>query len=160
MGEMITGSELRVLRQNCGLTQEDVAEYIDCGIRSVKRWEAGKSRIPQRVFDTLTQLRIRILAESAIMSSFASSRTEPIVLILYDEEDADLCGHQFDGNIPFNAFRHVVISEFNALKSAGYSPRLVRFVRSDYFAFLGLRKDSPILRSEWAALQTTKDKAA
>ena len=156
---MITGSELRVLRQNCGLTQEDVAEYIGCGLRSVKRWEAGKSRIPQRVFDTLAQLRIRILTESALMLSFASSRTEPIALILYDEEDADLCGRQFDGNIPFNAFRHVVISTFNALRSAGYSPRLVRFVRSDYFAFLDGREDTDYLRAKWAEVQITNDKA-
>ena len=154
---MITGSELRVLRQNCGLTQEDVAEYIGCGLRSVKRWEAGKSRIPQRVFDTLTQLRIRILTESALMLSFASARTEPIALILYDEEDADICGRQFDG--PFNAFRHVVISTFNALRSAGYSPRLVRFVRSDYFAFLAGRDDTDYLRAKWAEIQMTKDKA-
>lgn len=156
---MITGSELRVLRQNCGLTQEDVAEYIGCGLRSVKRWEAGKSRIPQRVVDTLTQLRIRILTESSLMLSFASSRTEPIALILYDEEDADLCGRQFDGNIPFNAFRHVVISTFNALRSAGYSPRLVRFVRSDYFTFLDGREDTDYLRAKWAEVQITKDKA-
>lgn len=154
---MITGSELRVLRQNCGLTQEDVAEYIGCGLRSVKRWEAGKSRIPQRVFDTMTQLWIRILAESALMSSFASSRTEPIALILYDEEDAELCGRQFDG--PFNAFRHVVVSTFNALRSAGYSPRLVRFVRSDYFAFLDGREDTDYLRAKWAEVQIEKDKA-
>lgn len=156
---MITGSELRVLRQNCGLTQEDVAEYIGCGLRSVKRWENGKSRIPQRIFDTLTGLRIRILAESALMSSFASSRTEPIALILYDEEDADLCGRKFDGNIPFNAFRHIVISTFHALQSAGYSPRLVRFVRSDYFAFLDGKEDTDCLRAKWAALQIEKDKA-
>lgn len=156
---MITGTELRVLRQNCGLTQEDVAEYIGCGLRSVKRWENGKSRIPQRIFDTLTGLRIRILAESALMSSFASSRTEPIALILYDEEDADLCGRKFDGNIPFNAFRHIVISTFHALQSAGYSPRLVRFVRSDYFAFLDGKEDTDCLRAKWAALQIEKDKA-
>lgn len=151
---MITGTELRVLRQNCGLTQEDVAEYIGCGLRSVKRWENGKSRIPQRIFDTLTRLRIRILTESALMLSFAA---EPFALILYDKEDADLCGRQFDG--PFNAFRHVVISTFNALRSAGYSPRLVRFVRSDYFAFLDGREDTDYLRAKWAALQTKKDKA-
>lgn len=154
---MITGTELRVLRQNCGLTQEDVAEYIGCGLRSVKRWEAGKSRIPQRIFDTLTVLRIRILAESALMSSFASERTEPIALILYDEEDADVC--DYDKAIPFNSWRHIIVTAYNSLRASGYSVRLVKFDRDDYFAFLDGRKDTPILRSKWAALQTEKDKA-
>ena len=159
-GDMITGTELRVLRQNCGLTQEDVAEYIGCGLRSVKRWEAGKSRIPQRVYYNLIRLRIRILTdESALILSFVSERTEPIALILYDEEDVDLCGRQFDGNIPFNAFRYVVISTFNDLRRDGYSPRLVRFDRDDYFAFLDGREDTDYLRAKWAEIQITKDKA-
>ena len=154
---MITGTELRILRQNCGLTQEDVAEYIGCSLRSVKRWEAGKSRIPQRVFDALTQLRIRILTESALMLSFAAERTEPIALILYDEEDADLCGRQFDG--PFNALRHIIVTAYNSLRAAGYSVRLVKFDRDDYFAFLYGREDTDYLRAKWAEVQITKGKA-
>ena len=153
---MITGTELRVLRQNCGLTQEDVAEYIGCSLRSVKRWENGKSRIQQRIFDTLTQLRIRILSESAICAN-ASSRTKLIALILYDESDADVC--DYDESIPFNAWRHIIVTAYNSLRASGYSVRLVKFDRDDYFAFLDGRKDTPILRAKWAEIQITKDKA-
>lgn len=154
---MITGSELRVLRQNCGLTQEDVAEYIGCGLRSVKRWEAGKSRIPQRVFDRLFDLWSIEQHDSDIMTIFFRD-LHTSALIFYDEFDADLCA--YDKTIPFNAWRHIIVMEYNSLRAAGYSVRLVKFDRDDYFAFLGLRKDTPILRSEWAALQTQKDKAA
>lgn len=154
---MITGSELRVLRQNCGLTQKDVAEYIDCGLRSVKRWEAGKSRIPQRVFDRLFDLLTIEQHNSAVMTGTFG---KPLLsaLIFYDESDADLC--DYDKAIPFNAWRHIIVTAYNSLRSAGYSVRLVKFDRDDYFAFLAGRTDDPAERSVWAALQTTKDKAA
>ena len=154
---MITGSEFRIMRQNCGLTQEDVAEYIGCGLRSVKRWEAGKSRIPQRIFDRLFDLRVIELHNSSVMTT-AFGKLPLSALILYDESDADVC--DYDDAIPFNAWRHIIVTAYNSLRASGYSVRLVKFDRDDYFAFLGLRKDTPILRYEWAALQTKKDKAA
>jgi hypothetical protein len=91
------------------------------------------------------------------MLSFAAERTEPIALILYDEEDADIC--DYDKSIPFNAWRHIIVTAYNSLRAAGYSVRLVKFDRDDYFAFLGLRNDTPILRAKWAEIQITKDKA-
>lgn len=148
---------MRVLRQNCGLTQEDVAEYIGCGLRSVKRWEAGKSRIPQRVFDRLFDLWDIEQHNSAVMTGDFGIIDGEKALILYDESDADLC--DYDKAIPFNAWRHIIVTAYNSLRAAGYSVRLVKFDRDDYFAFLGLRKDTPILRAKWAELQTTKDKA-
>ena len=153
---MITGTELRVLRQNCGLTQEDVAEYIGCGLRSVKRWEAGKSRIPQRVFDRLFDLWCIEQHNSDIMTIFFR-KLHISALIFYDESDADVC--DYDKAIPFNAWRHIIVTAYNSLRASGYSVRLVKFDRDDYFAFLGLRKDTPILRAKWAEIQITKDKA-
>ena len=153
---MITGTELRVLRQNCGLTQEDVAEYIGCGLRSVKRWESGKSRIPQRVFDRLFDLRVIEQHKSAVMT-IAFGKIPLSALIIYEKSDADVC--DYDDTIPFNAWRHIIVTAYNSLRAAGYSVRLVKFDSDDYFAFLGLRKDTPILRSKWAEIQITKDKA-
>ena len=155
---MITGSELRVLRQNCGLTQEDVAEYIGCGLRSVKRWEAGKSRIPQRVFNRLFDLRVIEQHDSAVMTFSLGNLDVANALILYDESDADLC--DYDKSIPFNACRHIIVTAYNSLRASGYSVRLVKFDREDYFAFLAGRSDTQAERSSWAALQTKKEKAA
>lgn len=154
---MITGTELRVFRKNCGLTQEDVAEYIGCGLRSVKRWENGKSRIPQRIFDRLFDLRVIEQHNSVVMTHAFFGKLPLSALILYDESDADVC--DYDKAIPFNAWRHIIVTAYNSLRASGYSVRLVKFDRDDYFAFLGLRKDTPILRAKWAEVQLTKDKA-
>ena len=153
---MITGTELRVLRQNCGLTQEDVAKYIGCGLRSVKRWESGKSRIPQRIFDRLFDLRVIEQHNSAVMTIFFG-KIHTSALIFYDESDADLC--DYDKAIPFNAWRHIIVTAYNSLRASGYSVRLVKFDRDDYFAFLDGREDTDYLRAKWAEVQIAKDKA-
>lgn len=161
---MITGSELRVLRQNCGLTQEDVAKYIGCGLRSVKRWEAGKSRISDRVVAILQKIDDALNAYAAKVLKAYADQTEAIdkagelpeaCLILYDDDDADMVAW----SLPFHTHAAAVFKAFTLLRQNGVPAHIVKFRREDYFAFLAGRPDSQAERSAWAALQITKDKA-
>lgn len=45
----MTGGEFRTVREYLGLTLEWVAEHLDVAERSVRRWEAGTSPIPDGV---------------------------------------------------------------------------------------------------------------
>jgi len=160
---MITGTELRVLRQNCGLTQEDAAEYIGCGLRSVKRWEAGTSRISDRVVAILQKIEAALNACAAEVMKTYDDHTKSMnpdelpeaCLIVYDDDDADLV----DWSLPFHSHAAAVFKAFTLLRWNGVPARIVKFDREDYFAFLDGRQDAPSMRSAWAALQTQKDKA-
>ena len=160
---MITGTELRVLRQNCGLTQEDVADLIGCDLRSVKRWEAGKSRISDRVVAILQKIDDALNAYAAKVLKAYADQTEAIdpdelpeaCLILYDDDDADMVAW----SLPFHTHVAAVFKAFTLLRQNGVPAHIVKFRREDYFAFLAGRPDSQAERSAWAALQTQKDKA-
>ena len=156
---------MRVLRQNCGLTQEDVAEYIGCGLRSVKRWEAGKSRISDRVVSILQKINDALNCYAAEVLKAYADQAEKIdpdelpeaCLIVYDDDDADLV----DWSLPFHSHAAAIFKAFQLLRKNGVPARIVKFQRADYFfSWLKDRKDTPATRSAWAALQTKKDKAA
>lgn len=49
----LTDAELRIAREDLGLTAEWVAERLGVALRTVRRWEAGHSPVPQGVADQL-----------------------------------------------------------------------------------------------------------
>ena len=160
---MITGTEFCRLREAAGLTQADVADLIGCDIRSVKRWEAGKCRISDRVVAILQKINDALNSYAAELLKAYSDQTEALnpdelpeaCLIVYDEDDADMVAW----SLPFHTHAAAVFKAFQLLRQNGVPARVVKFDRDDYFDFLSLRKDTPILRAKWAALQTKKDKA-
>ena len=155
---------MRVLRQNCGLTQEDVAEYIGCGLRSVKRWESGKSRISDRVVERLEHVvdMLDVYATKAVtvyvehMRGLETDEMPEVALIVYDDADADMVEWPL---LPFHTHATAVCKAFDKLIRLGVPVRLVKMDRANYYTYLAGRPDSQAERSAWAALQTKKDKA-
>lgn len=160
---MITGTEFCRLREAAGLTQADVSDLIGCDLRSVKRWEAGKSRISDRVVAILQKIDDALNAYAAELLKAYADQTEAIdpdelpeaCLIVYDDDDADMVAW----SLPFHTHAAAVFKAFTLLRQNGVPARIVKFRREDYFAFLAGRPDSQAERSAWAALQTQKDKA-
>lgn len=160
---MITGTEFRRLREEIGMTQQDVASFIGCGLRSVKYWEAGKSRIPERVFDRLEQIDAALKVYAARLLEAYTDQTEAlspeslpeVALIVYDDADADMV----DWSLPFPTHSAAVFKAFRIFTENGITARIVKMDRDAYAAFLSGRPDTQAERSAWAALQTEKDKA-
>lgn len=57
-------AELRMVREAVGLTQEDLAVWLGVADRTVRRWEAGTSHVPDGVREAL-EARERALVEHA-----------------------------------------------------------------------------------------------
>ena len=45
----MTPDEFRKSRQRLGLTQAELAAWLDVGVRTLKGWEAGRSPVPRAV---------------------------------------------------------------------------------------------------------------
>lgn len=160
---MITGTEFRRLREETSMTQEDVAAYIGCGIRSVKYWEAGKSRISERVVSILQRIDAALNGYAAELLKIYTDQTEELnpdelpeaCLIVYDDDDADMVAW----SLPIHTHAAAVFKAFQLLKQNGIPARIVKFQRTEYLSWLRDRKDDQSMRAEWATLQTQKDKA-
>ena len=161
---MITGSEFRRLREETGMTQQDVASFIGCDIRSPRRWEAGKTRIPDRVVERLEHVvdMLDVYAKRAVTVYFEQMRgldtdeMPEVALVVYDDADADMVEWP---SLPFHTHAAAVGKAFDKLRRLGVPVRLVKMDRADYYAYLAGRPDTQAERSSWAAIRTTKDKA-
>ncbi|OGR26015.1 MAG: hypothetical protein A2277_14105 [Desulfobacterales bacterium RIFOXYA12_FULL_46_15] len=74
---LLSGGEIKTLRQKKGITQEDLAAVMDVGIASIKRWETGA--IQSRSMD---QALRRHLSESPAFDNITGNRRLSIPRIL------------------------------------------------------------------------------
>ncbi|MCM2287085.1 MAG: DUF4065 domain-containing protein [Desulfobacula sp.] len=74
---LLSGGEIKKLRQNKGMTQEDLAAVMDVGIASIKRWETGA--IQSRSMD---QALRRHLSEDPVFDNITGNRKFSIPRIL------------------------------------------------------------------------------
>jgi putative zinc finger/helix-turn-helix YgiT family protein len=74
---LLTSTEIRNIRTNLGLSQQEFADFIDVGIASIKRWELGK--IQDKRSDDLirekTKPTISNVAQYAMPSPVSTSGT-------------------------------------------------------------------------------------
>ncbi|HYB71013.1 MAG TPA: helix-turn-helix transcriptional regulator [Candidatus Bathyarchaeia archaeon] len=61
----MTGSELRRLRTQAGLTQQELARRADVNRRTIIRWETGKFPIPAMVARGLETILAGVMSERA-----------------------------------------------------------------------------------------------
>lgn len=50
---------LKVARQDVGMTQQDLAEYLGVSVRSIKSWESGKTVPNECYMDKITWIKIQ-----------------------------------------------------------------------------------------------------
>jgi transcriptional regulator with XRE-family HTH domain len=71
--------ELAILRQACGLSRQQVAEWLDIqNEKTVNRWETGKSVIPPFVKEQLLKLDDCLESASNATADFAEERVEQL----------------------------------------------------------------------------------
>lgn len=75
----MTDAELRVAREHLGLTGEAVSKLLDVQDRTVRRWEAGTSPIPDGVTDAMEQWE-QVTTEhvAALVNATAGMRTPTV----------------------------------------------------------------------------------
>jgi putative zinc finger/helix-turn-helix YgiT family protein len=52
---LLTSSEIRKIRSELGMSQQEFAAYLNVGVASVKRWELGK--VQERSMDDLVRIK-------------------------------------------------------------------------------------------------------
>lgn len=89
-----TKAALRAMREDCGLTQQDVADEFGVRVLTVKRWERpGESEPPDDVWSTMLSWHDELRAEAKrhaeeIISMRGEEKNDaPVVLAYYRTQD-------------------------------------------------------------------------
>lgn len=77
----LTDAELRIAREDLGLTAEWVAERIGVALRTVRRWEAGHSPVPAGVADTIGEWTDAADAQVDAWTARLLDVPEPVLVI-------------------------------------------------------------------------------
>jgi putative zinc finger/helix-turn-helix YgiT family protein len=94
--ELLTGDEIKELRNRLEMNQLAFAEYLGVGSSSVKRWESGQ--IQEKAMDELIRLKADSARARSNYESLESRLSENCLYstVIFSGEDADLstCAYQ------------------------------------------------------------------
>lgn len=147
----LTNEEYLTLRQYCGLSQQDAAEFH--GIKNdktIRRWEKGQSDVSEVASEKLLWLNSQI---DMMVKAFINAIDENtnFTFLTYSPEDIDMipASHPIPPMAYNAAFRRLWLS----LKEDNKPAHLVRMDRKKYIEWLAGRKDSLEYRIKWATEQ-------
>lgn len=81
LSEALTDAEFRIAREDLGLTMEHVAARLGVAERTVRRWEAGTSRIPAGVAEQVGDLTDQADAQVDAWATRLLDVAEPVLVI-------------------------------------------------------------------------------
>lgn len=101
-----TNASFRAIREECGMTQNDLAEEFDVTLRSVKRWEHPNKdyQPPDDVWEWLLECRENLYQEAQNAADSVLSRhkgTSPVAVAYYrTQEELDARQLSVDRDYP------------------------------------------------------------
>lgn len=119
-------ASFRALREECGLTQQDVANQFDVRVLSVKRWENDKepSQPPDDVWEWLVKTRDSINSDACVWAdrviSIANNEAndKPIIIAYYrTQDDLDRFGQD---DRPYSLVNTISRKAASIIEAAGY----------------------------------------
>lgn len=119
-------ASFRALRDDCGLTQQDVADYFGVRVLSVKRWENDKepSQPPDDVWEWIVDLNNAITAEAqmwadkVITMADEEDNNDPIYIAYYrTQDDLDRFGKD---DRPYSLVNTISRKAASIIEAAGY----------------------------------------
>lgn len=87
MDEPMTDAELRVVREHLGLAAEDVALLLGVALRTVRRWEAGDSPVPEGVREEVERWEQSTAAQVGQHVEAVSAMSDPAVVTYRSDGD-------------------------------------------------------------------------
>lgn len=157
---MMTGAELRTLRDSLGLSAEQIAVMAGVKGRTVQRWEVDDWPVPQDVAELLQ--RLDTLLERAVLGAVdglqqarerAGALPAETVMLRYRSAE-DLARYRPDmAELPPAVHGALVDRVRLAFARLNVASRIVWMDAAAYEAWRGKRRDSDALRSQWAAEQ-------
>ena len=100
MQTFYTPAELKILREQCGITRDELAAKIEVQVRTIKHWERPKGRVPSEVGDMLHGLLVKI---SDLTKKLAALNSKVIPLVREIDQ-----GHKFHDGYDFATWSNAV----------------------------------------------------
>ncbi len=84
----MSAAEFKTLREAVGLSISTLVKVIDVDERSIRKWESGKKKVPQDVFEKVTAID-KLLTDTANkeIEKFKAAPTDSVVLHRFIDED-------------------------------------------------------------------------
>ena len=116
----MSAAEFKTLREAVGLSISTLVKVIDVDERSIRKWESGKKKVPQDVFDQVEAID-QLISKTANdqFESLKATTDEPVVLYRFiDEDDLYEAHPEFEG-LPIMSYGAVVYRLRQKLLDAG-----------------------------------------
>ncbi|MEH6347444.1 MAG: helix-turn-helix domain-containing protein [Bermanella sp.] len=84
----MSAAEFKTLREAVGLSISTLVKVIDVDERSIRKWESGKKKVPQDVFEKVVAID-KLLTDTANeeIEKFKAAPTDSVVLQRFIDED-------------------------------------------------------------------------
>ena len=84
----MSAAEFKTLREAVGLSISTLVKVIDVDERSIRKWESGKKKVPQDVFDKVVAID-KLLTDTANqeIEAFKTAPQDAVTLYRFIEED-------------------------------------------------------------------------
>ncbi len=84
----MSAAEFKTLREAVGLSISTLVKVIDVDERSIRKWESGKKKVPQDVFDQIVAIDALISnTAQAEIEKFKAAPQDAVVLQRFIDED-------------------------------------------------------------------------
>jgi len=95
----MSAAEFKTLREAVGLSISTLVKVIDVDERSIRKWESGKKKVPQDVFEKVVAIDQLITdTANAEIEKFKQAPTDSVVLYRFiDEDDLHEQHSEFEG---------------------------------------------------------------
>lgn len=84
----MSAAEFKTLREAVGLSISTLVKVIDVDERSIRKWESGKKKVPQDVFEKVVAIdNLLSNTASAEIEKFKAAPTDSVILYRFIDED-------------------------------------------------------------------------
>jgi len=87
MTDSMTGGELQTVREYLGLTHDALAGILGVNPRTVRSWESGRDRIPERVREEVERIESDTAAAVGELVAALGDMRDPAVAVYRTDED-------------------------------------------------------------------------
>jgi transcriptional regulator with XRE-family HTH domain len=157
----LTNAEFKTIRQQVGLSTEQLAKLLNLEPESIRRWEQGVYTIPSEAIEVLLLMQKNFLTMlKSIIDGYDSliknnPTVKEVVLIRYHKDDFEKWNGKKFGPMPEGFHARLVVGLYDHILTKEYDLKVlfVSFDPEKYTAYLQENKltDSERNRAAWAS---------
>lgn len=107
MSDRMTSGELQTVREFLGLTTDALAGILGVRHDTVRQWEAGRTRVPERVREEVEQIEASTAAAVGELVAALHDASDPAVVVYRTDADLHAARPELE-HLTARWWRHVV----------------------------------------------------